>query len=1642
MSHTPDQAEVGNHVHEVLEEHGEMDDDKSGRVNVGTDEEPSRLVEWLREEQERNHGAGLETNGDTFHGYGKLENAEEDSIDDEPAHSPKPGSYRPPSVEGAFSTPDDTPSRQGSVSSTPSSSAFISRQSPTPSLRPFDRRFQSRLSLSPLDSPRALSPAFLNIHSRQSSLSSQLFRDQGDAETPPAPWEVMRWTRLRKISGQAFSEGGKRNFGRPSCISVSTSIVVGTSKGIILIFDYHQTLKSIIGQGTKAVEAGAITSLAISADHTTVAGGHVNGSIFTWEIARSARPFLHIPSIDSAQLLDRKDDGHVFGAAVLHIGFLGTRRTALVSADNRGMAFSHLATRGLGAVGRTVVTTRILGRYPSDMPSISRPRKPSSVLAFSPLPLGNAEQSTDSLGLVAMLTPYLLVIVSTTPIAQTQHKAARPKQINEQSTMSGCLAWFPSVKLKLKDPSAPEAVSKPKLVYCWSNILTVLEVNDVSAHETADRDRPPSLQFHPRSRWRADEAIAAVQWISRSVLAVLTITQRLIILEDNSMRTTESLDLMQRQIFHQDLFSRQLQPPDIEGDVDNTFGNGPVADAFYMSLRAYKGRIFLLGFLDIWVGTLSNWADRLLALMEEGDYVGAIELATAYYIGEGDKLTVGLPEDDMHRHSMVQEKLIDMMSASLKYVFGSGDRAGARQTEKRQLDQLAASCLLACISMDDTDFLFDEVYERYSDSSSAGVFLEALEPYILDSSIQSVPPTVIKDLINHYVSKGLEARMEEMICHLDTRTMDLDQITTMCRKHKLYDALIYVWNRAMGDYITPLIELLSLLKPPPPRDTPVNGEKVQEPYSSVYALKIFPYLSYALTSRIYPNGETLPELEASKGKAQIYYFLFSGRTIAWPKESGKPVLTRPAQEPEPSFPYLRMILQFDAPSLLSALNEAFEDSFLNGERESMVNGGTRRDLGDDEVFGLSVNRQFIVSILLEVLSPQNFGSEDTIYLAMFIARNLPKFPQFILLPGTTLHRVLLDLCEYPSIDIADDCQLSVEYLMSMYHPPDLTSLVPRFRNAGFYRVLKSLFKEEKRYADLLQTYFDDHDNQQAIFECIGDCLRPRTGLNDRQSREVRSVIIKNARELANIDTSKTAMAIAAYAPDLHQTMLDALSDNPCAQFEYLRTILEPEDQSSGVFRTDRETPNHAFVEQYVRLMCEYDRSHVADYINLLQSGDLRLEEVLPAIENTGVVDAAVVLMAREGKVRQAMDRLIQHFGTLEAALMGVLGVETSDSNRAEADESAQDLAEAIHKYTQVGIWLCQNHMKTVLKSKTVSTGNHGKGLSSAKQEMSNEELLWLDLIDTVVGITKNASAAIQQKSDSEGSNADTPSSPSIKLTGSLRTAVQQTFTALLATTSQITPKATPNGTAVHTDFSFLRILQAFLARASLSSPSLSDLRGVLATIFSAYAYEESILALANRLLDKDLFVHVTEAADLRQRGWRARDQTCEGCNRKVWGPGVGGNEWHAWEKRREAERKRKARRRIQQSQGLSSRSLERGKGRATSDVEGDPISIMAEAGGMHLGHGTAGEDENEAAMLGGGPEGNAVVPMEDLGPLIVFACGHVVHTRCLETLRVAASDGAITAPTTTSITTTSATAVGSGAHNDPGESGLGCPTCR
>ena len=72
----------------------------------------------------------------------------------------------------------------------------------------------------------------------------------------------------------------------------------------------------------------------------------------------------------------------------------------------------------------------------------------------------------------------------------------------------------------------------------------------------------------------------------------------------------------------------------------------------------------------------------------------------------------------------------------------------------------------------------------------------------------ALPARVIKALVGHFRQANKLQEVERMILHLNPREMDLDSLVKLCRANQLHDALIYIFNRGMLDYVTPLEDLL------------------------------------------------------------------------------------------------------------------------------------------------------------------------------------------------------------------------------------------------------------------------------------------------------------------------------------------------------------------------------------------------------------------------------------------------------------------------------------------------------------------------------------------------------------------------------------------------------------------------------------------------------------------------------------------------------------------------------------------------------------------------------------------------------------------------------------------------------------------
>jgi len=91
-----------------------------------------------------------------------------------------------------------------------------------------------------------------------------------------------------------------------------------------------------------------------------------------------------------------------------------------------------------------------------------------------------------------------------------------------------------------------------------------------------------------------------------------------------------------------------------------------------LSVQVYRDKIFVLNG-GTSVGTLLRWNDRVLALVHQGDFLGAIHLALAYYKGSAQGNTIGLPSNPAELRQVVSTRIRELIIASLQWAF-SEDR--------------------------------------------------------------------------------------------------------------------------------------------------------------------------------------------------------------------------------------------------------------------------------------------------------------------------------------------------------------------------------------------------------------------------------------------------------------------------------------------------------------------------------------------------------------------------------------------------------------------------------------------------------------------------------------------------------------------------------------------------------------------------------------------------------------------------------------------------------------------------------------------------------------------------------------------------------------------------------------------------------
>lgn len=1306
------------------------------------------------------------------------------------------------------------------------------------------------LSGSPRDS--ASSPTNL-MNSSDERVKRQLFH------------EAFRWSSLKDLGQHIFVKKAATmlgsSFGEPTVLAVNGRICIGTDRGYALVFNLKQELVCICkGEITSAV-TGPVTAVALSRDHTFVAVGYGRGYINLFEISRPHTPARIVAPTTPTAVASGRKEGHIEGVTITGLEFIGSRHTTIVSIDHTGLAFYHSLGKILFV--EATDTLRILGKY-SDFPfavqnngvskdneagtTHSTVRKGNVVLAMASLPIGPVPHSIENHSVIALLTSSKLVVVGLKPAPRTwyrKHRGNVDELPTESSRWRGCLAWLPSmdttciaadgsITSNTRDEKNASR-TQPTLAYSWDRTVFLLQVMEKKVQKKSDGSKDTAatdieiLDFKELAQWSTNEDYLALQWYNAYLLVACTATR----IEVWDVRQPSRVESVQTPIL-------SLSPLHAQKNIDY----GCIAHG----IRIYKGKLFHLCQHEVRVGVLLSWADRILSSVEEGDFLAAIEIAKTYYTFNAPGNRLGLPVDEVALKALVGKRLRDLMLASARYIFSEDRLTDFTHVtpENRGVDRtslfenMVNTCLDACIALNDFEFIFEDLFDFYQNSGITSIFLRELEPYILEGTVRSIPPRITQKLIAMHENDGAFDHAERVIWHIDPECLDVDQALSLCRKQKLYDALIYVYTTSLKDYLTPLVELMELIPPILQNRhqtySSSNSDFVDHEMeaSVINAYKIFSYLSDTLTGLVYPNQHPMPLSDRTQAKKDIYSFLFFGQShsYTWPAgETGKLIVNSGS---DPAYPYVRLLLQFDAEALLHTLDMAFEDEYFNDETEF-------------------ISRLVIVKILIEVLTSSKMSPNVNMMINIFIARNVPKYPQSIYtyMTPSCLQTVLLSLAEEDDASTREDRQLAAEYLISIYSPHDHEEVMELFRQAGFYRILRTWYRTDQKWTSLICTYIEDPDIDPAqIFESLDEVLASmKQATKEPVSTETFDVILSVLPRLLETEVTETAIFIDKHLQNLHERVLSEIP-SPHKQFIYLRCLLEPNALPEETFwynTSIRQRPPSldlpgSLREQYLKLLCQYDAKGVISCLSHFPDDFLDVSRAISICDDNDIHDAVVWMLDSRGDTKEAFKKLKASTMTLASRLGECL---TSEREKPENYMLSQSLLDKLKGLGDIGLRICVDR--------------------SAISSSAAVEDFWFELLATQVDAAQTVSYFHHTVNNAQVQPHDE------EALALLRSLVQSTFTSLISIGSSST-------------ISFPRLFKRLVESVSESTSnhsSYSEFRVILTSMMDSYRGEGDLLSITDHLVKRDLFEATEQLARSRLRGSRAREKMCSGCRKSV-----------------------------------------------------------------------------------------------------------------------------------------------------------------
>ncbi len=1135
-------------------------------------------------------------------------------------------------------------------------------------------------------------------------------------------------TKLLEISKEKRLE-----IGLPTALSVNSKfIAIGTQKGIILVFDLFEVLRQKLGQRGEHMNASegawsashgsSVTSIDIAMNGENIIAGYASGVVALWDVIRGTV---------------LKTVSETYPSPITYVRFCSEREIKAVTVDTAGLVNKLNFSKNILWSAYSLETECLLDGTAGQilaidvLPSMSAfqqmPKDATPDLSYLPI--------LEKLALLALSSERSSFVVAVEPGISVLHRWSRPSEErifsnsdfvdNKDNHYLPCLSWGWALVL------GGGNVATPILARAWGCCIQLLQASFPTLDGVAPEPETmhwPAFGIH--DEFDSSAPVVSLEWLGERSLVYLTVTNELIVADTVMMTLLERLDLSGLKLVYAE-FSLS-RAADNERRKDN---GGPLCTTFQNSVRTSDNRLLILCQEEVKSVSILGAKRRIAALEQDGEWLEALALALDHYENtiksqedrrrdpEGKRDLSKHPEFSNIRRSEDEEWIAKLLIRYLNLAVENApepssrpstpERSSSKVTGRLDLAQshfqmLAGVCIEFCVVTRRLDLLFGPVFRRFHSVGFLPVFLDVLEPYVLNDKLDYIAPEAMAYFVEHCKATNGIATVERCLLHMDVTIMDFDTILSLLRKNEMYSALCYVFSHGLDDFITPLEILLERIFDGADEGKVLAKRRpdgVPQSQFERYGYKAILYLQHCFNGQGFPEKTPLkPDDKLKSLRPQILRFLNQeqyspSRTVKKHGQGLKAFGHRTLR-----YPYTHILLMVDTRATLDTISlalDAPDADFAEPDSAFESIGGWEVEVGEDARTEQSEtsdpvrspDRQKIISMLSSIILPD----DDTTNKPMEGLSNLSQSPRAVeafldfmakyLLSGVVranksvtymiLERMATRYSRANEPEARQAAQEeTIELLTALprnaYDPDQVLKLVEA---AGIHRAALTLHQQgasswhqgvdhmdrrSHHFRSVIDCYLEDADPlfRKEVFayakkECASDVnendSKPSETLH---STSLRKALCSKMPDLVNLDPILSAQLVAEiFIEDIDEVVNSLVADDGgAAQFQFLNAIISGDlakvDAVAGPVLNANLTMDHHQV--YLSLMAKLHPDMVYEYLST--HDNYRAEESLKLCQQYEIADASSYLLERMGNVSSALQLILQ---TLEGRMMGL-----------------------------------------------------------------------------------------------------------------------------------------------------------------------------------------------------------------------------------------------------------------------------------------------------------------------------------------------------------------------------------------------------